>query len=58
VIADVRADRPYTLARVVFCLVTLADRYSIDLTAEYERKMTYNWTRQPLHGGRTMRDDR
>lgn len=35
-------------------LVTVATRFEIDLTAEYERKIAYNRTRPFQHGGRTL----
>ena len=35
-------------------LVTAAEHFDIDLTAEYERKITYNRTRSFQHGGRTL----
>jgi NTP pyrophosphatase (non-canonical NTP hydrolase) len=35
-------------------IVTVAVRFGIDLTAEYERKIAYNRTRPFQHGGRTL----
>jgi NTP pyrophosphatase (non-canonical NTP hydrolase) len=35
-------------------LVTAAEHFEIDLTAEYKRKMAYNRTRSFQHGGRTL----
>ena len=35
-------------------LVTVATRFGINLTAEYERKIAYNRTRPYQHGGRTL----
>jgi NTP pyrophosphatase (non-canonical NTP hydrolase) len=35
-------------------VVTVAERYGIDLTAEVERKVAYNRTREFQHGGRTL----
>jgi NTP pyrophosphatase (non-canonical NTP hydrolase) len=44
-------------AEMADCLIRLLDmatRWDIDLVAEYERKMKYNWTRSYRHGGRTL----
>lgn len=35
-------------------LVTAAEQFGIDLTAEYERKVAYNRGREFQHGGRTL----
>jgi len=35
-------------------LVTVAERFSVNLTAEYVRKIAYNRTRPYQHGGRTL----
>jgi NTP pyrophosphatase (non-canonical NTP hydrolase) len=37
-------------------LVGVAERYGIDLEAEYARKIAYNRTRPYQHGGRTLAD--
>jgi hypothetical protein len=37
-------------------LVAASDRFGIDLTYEYERKIAYNRTRAYQHGGRTLSD--
>lgn len=42
--------------RVLRALVTVADEYGINLTAEYTRKIAYNRTRPYQHGGRTVTD--
>jgi NTP pyrophosphatase (non-canonical NTP hydrolase) len=42
------------LADVLIRLLDMADLYGIDLQAEYERKMAFNWTRPYRHGGRTL----
>jgi hypothetical protein len=39
-------------ARVVAFLIQLCEHYGIDLRAEYERKMSYNYTRAYRHGGK------
>lgn len=41
-------------ADVFIRLLDMCYRYDIDLPAEYERKMAYNWTRPYKHGGRTL----
>lgn len=46
----VAAEMADTLIR----LLDMAKRWDIDLVAEYERKMKYNWTRPYRHGGRTL----
>lgn len=35
-------------------LVTFAEKFGVDLEAEYKRKIAYNRTREFQHGGRTM----
>lgn len=42
------------LPQILRGLVAVAERYDIDLTAEYERKVAYNSTRSFQHGGRTL----
>jgi NTP pyrophosphatase (non-canonical NTP hydrolase) len=42
------------LADVLIRLLDMADLYGIDLEAEYQRKMAFNWTRPYRHGGRTL----
>ncbi|MFI5938024.1 hypothetical protein [Actinoplanes sp. NPDC051494] len=42
------------LSTFLRALVTVAEVYGIDLTAEYERKIAYNRTRSFQHGGRTL----
>jgi hypothetical protein len=42
--------------RMLRALVTVAEKYGFDLTAEYERKIAYNRTRPYQHGGRTVAD--
>lgn len=49
--------RPWKLTFILRALVAVADHYGIDLTAEYERKITYNRTRTFQHGGRTLADN-
>jgi hypothetical protein len=44
--------------RVLRALVTVAEKFGIDLTAEYTRKIAYNRTREYQHGGRTLSDAR
>lgn len=44
------------LSTFLRALVTVAEVYGIDLTAEYERKIAYNRTRSFQHGGRTVSD--
>jgi hypothetical protein len=48
-----RSAVPY-FPRLIRAIAAVAERYEIDLTAEYERKMAYNRTRSFQHGGRTM----
>jgi hypothetical protein len=45
-------DGPWMLRAIV----TVGDRFGIDLTAEYVRKIAYNRTRPWQHGGRTLAD--
>lgn len=42
------------LPRLLRALVTVAEKFGIDLTFEYERKIAYNRTREYQHGGRTL----
>lgn len=35
-------------------LVHCCERYGVDLEAEYDRKMAYNWTRAYKHGGKDV----
>lgn len=44
----------YVAALLLRAVVTAAEHYDIDLTAEYERKIAYNRTRSFQHGGRTL----
>jgi hypothetical protein len=48
------ADSDGNLAGFLRALVSVAERYGINLTAEYERKIAYNRTRSFQHGGRTL----
>ncbi|MEV7624271.1 hypothetical protein [Actinoplanes sp. NPDC089786] len=41
-------------AYLLRALVATCEQFGIDLTAEYERKITYNRTRTYQHGGRTL----
>jgi hypothetical protein len=50
-------NRPDLAHAVLRGLVAVSERYGIDLTAEYERKITYNRTRTFQHGGRTLADN-
>ncbi|WP_067502243.1 hypothetical protein [Actinoplanes sp. TFC3] len=47
---------PADAAYLLRALVTAAEHFGIDLTAEYERKIAYNRTRPYQHGGRTLAD--
>ncbi len=42
------------MPRILRGLLAVADRYGVDLMAEYERKIAYNRTRPFQHGGRTV----
>ena len=42
------------LADVLIRLLDTADRFGIDLTAEYERKVAFNATRPYRHGGKRL----
>jgi len=44
------------LPHLLRSVVAVAQRYGIDLDAEYERKQAYNRTRPYQHGGRTLAD--
>lgn len=50
------ADSDGNLAGFLRALVSVAERYGINLTAEYERKIAFNRTRAFQHGGRTLAD--
>lgn len=52
--AVITRDSNGALTGFLRALAAIAERYEIDLTAEYERKMAYNRTRPYQHGGRTM----
>lgn len=41
-------------ADVLIRLLDDCDRFSVDLAAEFKRKMTYNWTRPFRHGGKRI----
>lgn len=41
-------------ADVFIRLLDDCERFGIDLRAEYERKMAYNWTRAYRHGGKSL----
>jgi NTP pyrophosphatase (non-canonical NTP hydrolase) len=51
-------DKPEGVgAEMADCLIRLLDmakRWDIDLSAEFTRKMAYNWTREYRHGGKTL----
>lgn len=58
---EVTGDRPSGLVvceamTVLRSLAGVCERYGINLAAEYEREMAYNWTRPYQHGGRTLSD--
>lgn len=42
------------LADVLIRLLDTCERRGVDLAAEYERKMAYNWTRGHRHGGKNL----
>lgn len=42
------------MADILIRLLDSAYRYGVDLEAEYERKMAYNRTRPPRHGGKRV----
>jgi len=42
------------MADVLIRLLDMAKRWNVDLVAEYERKMKYNWTRPYRHGNRAL----
>lgn len=50
----IKEGATFELAYFLRALVTVAERYGIDLTAEYERKVAYNRTRAYRHGGRNL----
>ncbi|GAA2579637.1 hypothetical protein GCM10010435_66080 [Winogradskya consettensis] len=43
-------------AYLLRALIATCEHFGLDLTAEYERKITYNRTRPYQHGGRTLAD--
>jgi hypothetical protein len=45
------------MAMMLRALVGVAERYGIDLAAEYDRNIAYNKTRSFQHGGRTLADN-
>lgn len=45
---------PAELVDVLIRLLDTAARWNIDLWAEFQKKMAYNWTRPYQHGGRTL----
>jgi len=50
-------SRDYASPLMLRRLVAFCGRWNIDLAAEFERKMAYNWTRPYQHGGRTLTDE-
>lgn len=55
---DLEADAAAYAVGMFLCdLLAVCRNYGIDLEAEYERKMAFNWTRPYQHGGRTMSDN-
>jgi hypothetical protein len=48
------APRNIAYVRMLRTIVTTAQRFGIDLDAEYRRKMAHNWTRPHLHGGKRL----
>ncbi|GLW31203.1 hypothetical protein [Actinoplanes regularis] len=44
----------HIMALLLRAVVTAAEHFSIDLTAEYKRKIAFNRTRTFQHGGRTL----
>jgi NTP pyrophosphatase (non-canonical NTP hydrolase) len=44
------------MADLLIRLLDTCDVLGIDLAAEYERKIAFNWTRPYQHGGRTLSD--
>jgi NTP pyrophosphatase (non-canonical NTP hydrolase) len=53
---DDGASANYRISETLQALHVVAERYGIDLPAEYERKIAYNRTRSFQHGGRTVSD--
>jgi hypothetical protein len=53
-VADMGSAPQIYFSHLIRAIAAVAERYEIDLTAEYERKMAYNRTRPFQHGGRTM----
>jgi NTP pyrophosphatase (non-canonical NTP hydrolase) len=52
-VTDFRRGR-VPASHMLRAIVTAAEHFDIDLTAEYERKIAYNRTRTFQHGGRTL----
>jgi hypothetical protein len=50
------ASAAYRVGMFLCDLLAVCKKLGIDLEAEYERKMAYNWTRPFQHGGRTLSD--
>lgn len=42
------------LADTLIRLLDTAHRYDIDLFAKFREKLNYNWTREHLHGGKSL----
>jgi NTP pyrophosphatase (non-canonical NTP hydrolase) len=51
---DDGASANYRASETLQALRVVADRYGINLNAEYERKIAFNRTRSFQHGGRTL----
>jgi len=49
--------RERALTMTLRALVATAERFGVDLAAEYERKIAFNRTRTFQHGGRTLADN-
>lgn len=47
-------DVPSEFADILIRLLHYAEVHGIDLEAEYERKMEYNWKRAYRHGGKGL----
>lgn len=54
---DTLSDATYAFSELAQVVRVVAERYGIDLAAEYERKIAYNRTRAFQHGGRTLADN-
>lgn len=50
----VPSGMPWQAPMMLRSLVAFCDRWGVDLSVEYERKMAYNRTRPYQHGGRTL----